>query len=127
MKKSNHRIYTKKEQSDIDKQIGNNLRNLRKTLNLGLLDIARSFSVSHQQVQKYESGENRLPGSKIVILRDEFGVDVDSLLPHLDDYKPKRLVLVKEDMVFLHQAKSLSRAKYQVLRKLVKDMLEEDN
>src|ERR1700743_1443819 len=42
----------------LDKHIGNKIRERRKALALTQMELAKSLGLSHQQVQRYESGEN---------------------------------------------------------------------
>ena len=41
--------------------------------------LARSIGIRFQQVQKYESGANRVSASRLVIIADAFGCDVVDL------------------------------------------------
>lgn len=54
--------------------IGFNLRHLRKNARLSQGDIAGLLDISFQQVQKYETGENRFPIEKLFILKHYYGV-----------------------------------------------------
>lgn len=49
----------------INKQIGENLRSLRKIRGLSQTDLGSLLNVSYQQIQKYEKGTNRLSASNI--------------------------------------------------------------
>lgn len=64
---------------DTDKnlQIGSHLRHLRQLSGLNLHHLADVLNVSHQQVQKYESGANALPLAFLPVLADFFGVSAD--------------------------------------------------
>jgi chemotaxis family two-component system response regulator Rcp1 len=42
----------------LDKHIGNKIKDRRKTLDLTQAELAKILGLSHQQVQRYESGEN---------------------------------------------------------------------
>lgn len=44
----------------IDRLVGANIRHLRIARNLTLADMAARLGISHQQLQKYETGANRL-------------------------------------------------------------------
>ncbi|HAY07472.1 MAG TPA: helix-turn-helix transcriptional regulator [Hyphomonas sp.] len=46
--------------NDIDRHVGKKLRKLRLNAGLTLQDLAEQIGVSHQQLQKYETGANRL-------------------------------------------------------------------
>ena len=46
--------------TEVDKIIGTRLRVLRKAHNVTQAGLAKKLNVSHQQVQKYEAGTNRI-------------------------------------------------------------------
>lgn len=46
--------------NDIDVIIGKRLRKLRRQLGIRQADLAKQIGISFPQVQKYESGENRI-------------------------------------------------------------------
>ncbi|WP_417450758.1 helix-turn-helix domain-containing protein [Kordiimonas sp.] len=52
----------------IDKHVGRRLRDRRRTLDLSQQDIANILSISYQQVQKYESGLNRISAGRLYLL-----------------------------------------------------------
>lgn len=60
--------------------IAENMKRLRKIAGLTMQDIAACLNVTHQQVQRYESGHNRLPAQSIPALCDVLGVPVEALL-----------------------------------------------
>lgn len=60
--------------------IADNMKTLRKFAGLSLQDVGLILGVSHQQVQKYESGANRLPLQALPALCDAFGVPVEAFL-----------------------------------------------
>lgn len=49
----------------IDVRVGMNVRLRRKSLNISQGELAASLGLSFQQVQKYESGANRISASKL--------------------------------------------------------------
>lgn len=69
---------------DISVRIGRNLRKIRKRLGLTQAELAPLLNVSFQQVQKYESGKNRLPVECLYKIKlfgnvpyDDFFIGVD--------------------------------------------------
>lgn len=62
-----------------NRRIGRNLRALRTQQGLTLHDVAGVIGVSYQQLQKYETGANRLPLAAVPPLSDFFGVPADAL------------------------------------------------
>ena len=63
----------------IDKAIGSRIRMYRKALGLSQADLARELGITFQQVQKYESGANRVAASRLWGISDALGVSVLSL------------------------------------------------
>jgi transcriptional regulator with XRE-family HTH domain len=51
--------------SEADKKIGENLRFIRKSNRMKLVDLAIYLGITYQQVRKYESGENRISAASI--------------------------------------------------------------
>ncbi len=68
--------------------IAENLRSLRKFAGLSLHDVGLILGVSHQQIQKYESGHNRLPLQVLPALCDAFGVPVEAFLRGVEYCEP---------------------------------------
>lgn len=65
----------------IDVEIGRRLRLARVAKGLTQKEMAISIGVSHQAVQKYESGESRLSLSRLAILRQHLDIEAADLLP----------------------------------------------
>lgn len=67
--------------SPLDGAIGERLRARRKALRLSMGDIATYLGVSHQQVQKYETGRNRIGASRLPVIAKFLGCSVEDLMP----------------------------------------------
>ncbi|MCB1556143.1 MAG: helix-turn-helix transcriptional regulator [Alphaproteobacteria bacterium] len=65
---------SKETASAIDKQVGRNIRLLRRARRLSQARLADVLGVSFQQLQKYERGANRLSVGKLYMLKLFFGV-----------------------------------------------------
>lgn len=65
----------------LDIEIGRRLRQARIAKGLTQKDLAESLGLTHQAVQKYESGESRLALSTLAVLRSELGIEAADLLP----------------------------------------------
>lgn len=63
----------------IDKAIGSRIRMYRKALGLSQSDLAKEIGITFQQVQKYESGANRVAASRLWDISDALNVSVLSL------------------------------------------------
>lgn len=49
----------------VDQEVGRRMRMRRKLLDLSQADLAEELGITHQQVQKYESGTTRLSASRL--------------------------------------------------------------
>lgn len=52
--------------TEIDRRIGRLIRERRQSVQLTIEDLARELSVTPHQLQKYETGENRISASRLV-------------------------------------------------------------
>lgn len=59
---------------EIERQIGENVRALRKERHLSQTALADVLGVTFQQLQKYERGENRLSAGRLYVLSRFFDV-----------------------------------------------------
>ena len=65
------------------KIIGGNLRYLRRERDLSLQAVATILDVSFQQIQKYESGQNRFTLDKLYKLKHYFNVPYEDFFKGL--------------------------------------------
>ena len=67
----------------LDIEIGRRLRQARVLKGLTQKDLAESIGLTHQAIQKYESGQSRLALSTLAMLRSHLGIEAADLLPAL--------------------------------------------
>jgi transcriptional regulator with XRE-family HTH domain len=65
--------------TDIDRLVGVNVRKLRIERNLTLAELAAQLGISHQQLQKYETGSNRLSAGTLCNVAETLGVTIEFL------------------------------------------------
>lgn len=65
----------------VDRHVGTRLAQLRIAAGLSQAQLSYIGSVSYQQIQKYESGRNRISASKLYVFARYFDVSVDSFYP----------------------------------------------
>ena len=81
-----HSLDRRRTQSRVtpeDRLIGANLRRLRLARGVTQGEIATLLAVSYQQVQKYESGTNRIGMARLLILRDFYAVCLEDFMAGL--------------------------------------------
>lgn len=61
---------------------------------LTLVEAAKSFGSTYQQLQKYLTGENRMSASKLYTAAKLLGVPIDYFFAHLED----KLTLIKKEI-----------------------------
>lgn len=67
---------------DVDVQVGSRIRERRNALGMTQEELGKALrdSLSHQQIQKYEKGENSISCARLVQIADALGVTAGSLL-----------------------------------------------
>ena len=66
--------------TDFDKQLGKIIALTRNRFGMSQKDLAKSLGVTFQQVQKYESGGNRISASKLNTIAECFGMTIGDLI-----------------------------------------------
>lgn len=66
----------------VDMYIGKRIRHRRWLLGMTQTDLANLIGVSFQQVQKYETGTNRVAASTLFRIAQVMGTDVTYFLPY---------------------------------------------
>lgn len=70
---------------EADLVVGANIRKLRGEHDLTLQELASKLGMSHQQLQKYETGSNRVSAGVLYVMARAFSVPVDALFEGVDD------------------------------------------
>jgi transcriptional regulator with XRE-family HTH domain len=78
-----------KENVSVDKHVGQRLRDRRNEMELSQTAVGGALGVTFQQIQKYETGFNRISSSRLHQLAAILGVDV----PYFFDGGPGKRVL----------------------------------
>ncbi len=63
------------------KKVGENIRNLRQAAGLTQAQMAEILGVTFQQLQKYESGGNRMPLDRLCAAAAHLGVPAAEFMP----------------------------------------------
>ena len=78
---------------DVDIHVGSKIRERRTQLGMTQEDLGKALrdSLSHQQIQKYEKGENSISCARLAQLAEALSVTAASLLEGIDTPKPNQL------------------------------------
>lgn len=68
-----------------DAQIGQRIRMHRIGLGLTQDSLAQALGLSYQQIQKYETGTNRVSASQLHRIAEHLGIEIASLFPEPTD------------------------------------------
>lgn len=74
--KGTERRLDARQPTSVDLEIGRLIRERRGELGLNLQQLADRIGIAVQQLQKYETGENRVAASRLVEIARELGVPV---------------------------------------------------
>jgi transcriptional regulator with XRE-family HTH domain len=69
-----------KRRTDDDLIIAENVRAARIARNISQTDLARPLGITFQQIQKYETGTNRISAGRLVAIADILQISVTDLL-----------------------------------------------
>ena len=85
------------EPSDIDGYLGSRISLRRSALGLSQTALARQLGISFQQVQKYETGTNRISASRLHRVATILNTSVESFFPSAgEEVVPKTLMSSRE-------------------------------
>ncbi len=73
------RRQTSRAPTEVDITVGENIRNLRRERRMTLAELGDELGISHQQLQKYETGANRLSAGMVHATAEVFNVGIESL------------------------------------------------
>ena len=65
-----------KTKNELDQRVGERLRSRRLKMGLSQTELGAAAGVTFQQIQKYESGANRISASRLYYMSKVLGVDV---------------------------------------------------
>jgi transcriptional regulator with XRE-family HTH domain len=77
----------------VDVAVGRNVRIWRMAKGLSQVQLAKRLGVTFQQVQKYETGGNRIPTGRLVKAAAILGVPISALFEGTNAAEPSRSLL----------------------------------
>ena len=72
----------------IDKYIGKKVYELRLALGLSRQELGKKIDVTHQQLEKYEKGKNRISAGRLLLLAKVLGKHIEYFYSDIDEHKP---------------------------------------
>jgi transcriptional regulator with XRE-family HTH domain len=84
----------------IDEHVSKQLRQRRMLLGVSQQEVAKALGLSVQQIQKYETGENRLSSSKLYQIAKSLQAPVEYFFEGIDSYGSSALAEEKNDFIF---------------------------
>lgn len=107
----------------VDQRLGLRVRDLRIALGLTQAELGQALGVSFQQIQKYESGENRIAASKLLRLSRALGVSVAVLLDGVEAESDDGALVIDSPAVDL--LRNYSRIESAELRTRIADLMKQ--
>lgn len=104
----------------VDVHVGKQVRSLRKRLGVTQAKLAEGIGMSFQQVQKYETGYNRISCSVLSDIADFLGVSPGYFFESRPEHILERVNLFSLQM--FEKILNLPEEKRNLLAQLVKDM-----
>jgi len=109
--------------SDTDKCVGERIREIRVSKGLSRRQIANRVHVTHQQIQKYEKGYNRMSVGRLVEIADAMDCHVTELL-QVEDTKMGDNTHSRLELDLMRSFAKLDEASRQKVSALVRVMAE---
>lgn len=86
---NNSKEQAKQQAQEIDKKIGQKIREIRKALKMSQEELAGAVGVTFQQIQKYERGSNRVSGSMMFLMARVLQVKVERFFEDIAEQPPE--------------------------------------
>lgn len=113
---------TKGGPTAFDRALGGRLRRLRLNRNLSQDELAKALGISFQQLQKYESGANRMPASRLKKTADILNSPVSYFFDSIRTDAGKRQEMTRKFIVAVDEAYIILKGANEDLATVVKDM-----
>jgi len=103
----------------IDKLVGERIKSVRLTQGLSQEELASKIGTSFQQLQKYESGKNRISASRLFDLAKAMGMPVSYFFAQNSKTTP---LLDKSTATLVGRYSELPQERQQLVFKLIKEL-----
>ena len=114
----------------IDKTIGDKLYSLRLAKGLSRSQLAEVIKVTHQQLQKYEKGVNRIPIGRLMLLSRALDKDIWYFLEQLGGDEDVKMTVTQHQRICIEVSRNfmgITNPKYQeAVNVMVRSLAEKD-
>ncbi len=93
----------------IDKFIGYKIYNLRTTMGLSRQQLSNALGVTHQQLQKYEKGTNRISAGRLVLIANALEKNVNYFYTGFEEKEEVNIVPEKETKLCLEVSRNFMK------------------
>ena len=104
----------------VDVQVGARMREFRIRAGMSQQALGGAFGVSYQQIQKYETGVNRMGASRLIQVSQALGCSVQELFDGVELKKPARSPL---DADAAKVARDWARIDDAAVRRVMQDVI----
>lgn len=98
----------------VDVHVGKRIRHRRWLVGMTQQQLAESVGIKFQQIQKYETGANRVSASRLWDIADALDVPVSFFFEGIDDEEAKPAAKVPADIMGDKEALDLVRSYYAI-------------
>jgi transcriptional regulator with XRE-family HTH domain len=82
MKRTKPKKLAPRSASDVDRYIGARMREQRLAIQMSQAQLGSELGVSFQQIQKYETGKNRVSAARLFLICKTLNVSLSSMFEH---------------------------------------------
>ena len=102
----------------VDIQVGQRIREQRRRSGMRQVDLAEALDINFQQIQKYETGTNRVSASKLWSISEKLGVPISYFFDGLEGESIPKHHPGKDELKLLRIFASLTEVQKQQFMKI---------
>jgi transcriptional regulator with XRE-family HTH domain len=114
----------------VDKIIGEKICSLRLAKGLSRIQLAEAIEVTHQQLQKYEKGLNRIPTGRLIRAARALGRNIGCFLEEIEEGEGVGETISQHQLMCMEVSRNfmkITNPKYQeVVNAMVRDFADKD-
>ncbi|MGH1397751.1 MAG: helix-turn-helix domain-containing protein [Alphaproteobacteria bacterium] len=115
-------VKRKTRASDLDKEIGARLSAMRRLKGMSQSELGEKLDLTFQQIQKYESGKNRISTSTLITICNIFQVTPNSFASGIDSDVDESVNILANDEILdlVRECQALPKDQLQAVIKFLK-------